>query len=145
MDYEQIATSAVINAVSKTSRLKAFVNSGDKEPSFDGNIYIYDNNNLNPQYFTRDEALKYISQMNQQQQNNESVERLNELKPKNYDSLPNKIRLYHGTDIYALEDILIDGEINAKAGRRTGETICRVSVGTGSTEHAVLRIDRSCL
>lgn len=44
MDYEQIATSAVINAVSKTSRLKAFVNSGDKEPSFDGNIYIYDNN-----------------------------------------------------------------------------------------------------
>lgn len=85
-------------------------------------VYIYDNNNLNPQYFTRDEALKYISQMNQQQQNNESVERLNEYKPKNYDSLPNKIRLYHGTDIYALEDILIDGEINAKAGRRTGET-----------------------
>lgn len=43
MDYEQLATTAVINAVSKTSRLKAFVNSGDKEPSFDGNIYIYNN------------------------------------------------------------------------------------------------------
>lgn len=44
MDYEQLGTAVVINAVSKTSRLKAFVNSGDKEPSFDGNIYIYDNN-----------------------------------------------------------------------------------------------------
>lgn len=44
LDYEQLGTTAVINAVSKTSRLKAFVNSGDKEPSFDGNIYIYDNN-----------------------------------------------------------------------------------------------------
>lgn len=43
MDYEQIGTTAVINAVSKTDRLKAFVNSNDKEPSFDGAIYIYDN------------------------------------------------------------------------------------------------------
>lgn len=43
MDYEQLATSAVINTVSKTRRLKAFVNSGDKEPSFDGHIYIFDN------------------------------------------------------------------------------------------------------
>lgn len=30
-------------------------------------------------------------------------------------------------------------------GRRTGEAICRVSVGTGNAEHAVLHIDRSCL
>ena len=44
MDYEQLGTTAVIHAVSKTDRLKAFVNSGDKEPSFDGSIYIYDNN-----------------------------------------------------------------------------------------------------
>ena len=43
MDFEQIGTTAVINAVSKTDRLKAFVNSNDKEPSFDGAIYIYDN------------------------------------------------------------------------------------------------------
>ena len=43
MDNEQIGTSAVIAAISKTNRLKAFVNSGDKEPSFDGVIYIYDN------------------------------------------------------------------------------------------------------
>lgn len=44
MDYEQLATSAVIEAVSKTSRLKAFINNGDKEPSFDGHIYIYNDN-----------------------------------------------------------------------------------------------------
>lgn len=43
MDIEQIATTAVISAISKTNRLKAYVNSGDKEPSFDGGIYIYDN------------------------------------------------------------------------------------------------------
>lgn len=43
VDYEQIGTSAVIQVVSKTKRLKAFVNSGDKEPSFDGYIYIYNN------------------------------------------------------------------------------------------------------
>ena len=43
MDNEQIGTAAVIAAISKTNRLKAFVNSGDKEPSFDGNIYIFNN------------------------------------------------------------------------------------------------------
>ena len=43
LDLEQLGTTAVINAISKTDRLKAFVNNGDKEPSFDGNIYIYDN------------------------------------------------------------------------------------------------------
>ena len=35
MDFEQIGTTAVINAVSKTDRLKAFVNSNDTEPSFE--------------------------------------------------------------------------------------------------------------
>lgn len=45
MDCEQLATSAIIQAVSGTDKLKAFINSGDKEPSFDGYIYIYSNNN----------------------------------------------------------------------------------------------------
>ncbi len=44
MDYKQLATSAVIESISKTSRLKAFINNGDKEPSFDGHIYIYNDN-----------------------------------------------------------------------------------------------------
>lgn len=43
MDYEKLGTTAVINAISKTNRLKAFLNTGDKEPSFDGHIYIYNN------------------------------------------------------------------------------------------------------
>lgn len=43
MDNEQIGTTAVIRVISTTNRLKAFINSGDKEPSFDGGIYIYDN------------------------------------------------------------------------------------------------------
>lgn len=44
LDYEKLGTSAVTNAISKTNRLKPFVNDEDKEPSFDGNIYIYNNN-----------------------------------------------------------------------------------------------------
>ena len=53
MDYEQLATTAVIAAVSKTSRLRAFINSGDKEPSFDGNIYICDNDRVTKENIKR--------------------------------------------------------------------------------------------
>lgn len=43
MDLEKLATSAVINTISSTDLLSAFINEGDKEPSWDGNIYIYEN------------------------------------------------------------------------------------------------------
>lgn len=43
LDYEQLGTSALSDAIAKTSKLKAFINSGDKEPSYDGYIYIYNN------------------------------------------------------------------------------------------------------
>ena len=42
MDIEQLATSAIITALSKTERLSGFINSGDKEPCWDGNIYIHE-------------------------------------------------------------------------------------------------------
>lgn len=42
MDLEKLATSAVIIALSKTERLSSFINSGDKEPCWDGNIYIHE-------------------------------------------------------------------------------------------------------
>ena len=42
MDVEQLATSAIITALSKTERLRGFINSGDKEPCWDGNIYIHE-------------------------------------------------------------------------------------------------------
>ena len=40
MELEKLATSAVITELSKTDRLSSFINSGDKEPCWDGNIYI---------------------------------------------------------------------------------------------------------
>ena len=43
MDLEIIATSAVAFSISKTDRLRSFINSGDKEPCWDGNIYIHEN------------------------------------------------------------------------------------------------------
>lgn len=42
MDIEQLATGAIITALSKTERLRGFINSGDKEPCWDGNIYIHE-------------------------------------------------------------------------------------------------------
>lgn len=41
MDIEKLATSAVEAAISKTDRLSSFINSGDKEPVWDGNVYIH--------------------------------------------------------------------------------------------------------
>lgn len=42
MELEKLATSAVITELSKTDRLSSFINSGDKEPCWDGNIYIHE-------------------------------------------------------------------------------------------------------
>lgn len=44
MDIEKLATSAVTGYISKTDYLSPFINEGDKEPSWDGNIYVF---NLN--------------------------------------------------------------------------------------------------
>lgn len=43
MDIEKLATSAVEISISTTDCLSAFINSGDKEPAFDGKIYMYKN------------------------------------------------------------------------------------------------------
>lgn len=45
MEIEKIATSAVITEISKTERLSSFINSGDKEPCWDGNVYIHEGKN----------------------------------------------------------------------------------------------------
>lgn len=42
--------------------------------------------------------------------------------PDNFENLPDTITLYHGTDYEGMENILIDGVIDAKRGRSTGET-----------------------
>lgn len=41
MDIEKLATSAVNTYISKTDLLSPFISEGDKEPSWDGHIYIY--------------------------------------------------------------------------------------------------------
>jgi len=41
MELEKLATSAVVAALAKTDRLSSFINSGDKEPCWDGHIYIH--------------------------------------------------------------------------------------------------------
>ena len=43
MDLEKIATASVKTSISITDELSSFINDGDKEPSWDGNIYIYAN------------------------------------------------------------------------------------------------------
>ena len=45
MDGEKIGTSAVTSYISKTGFLVAQINEGDKEPSWDGAIYLYKNAN----------------------------------------------------------------------------------------------------
>lgn len=45
MGIEKLATSAVETAIEKTDRLSSFINSGDKEPCWDGNIYIHEGKN----------------------------------------------------------------------------------------------------
>ena len=53
MNYERLATSAVEQAVSRTNRLEPFFNSGEKEPSFDGAVFIYDNDQGNKKNMKR--------------------------------------------------------------------------------------------
>ena len=50
------------------------------------------------------------------------VMNLNEWKPSFFDQLPEKIKLYHGTDIMALNDIIEEGKICALHGHKRSET-----------------------
>lgn len=47
MEIEKLATSAVITELSKTDRLSSFINYGDKEPCWDGHIYIHEDKSRN--------------------------------------------------------------------------------------------------
>lgn len=81
-------------------------------PSAIKGVYMYQDGRRN---FYSKEQILYIYRPLE-----ESV--LNEWKPSNYDSLPNMIKLYHGTDIYAMNDIVEDGIISANRGLQHGET-----------------------
>lgn len=45
MELEKIAISAIEVSIGKTEQLTSFINRGDKDPCWDGNIYIHENKN----------------------------------------------------------------------------------------------------
>ena len=51
MDIERLAVCAVIDVIARTDYLSPFVNSGDKEPSWDGHIYAYSHISKSKKYF----------------------------------------------------------------------------------------------
>ena len=66
---------------------------------------------------------EYLDKYNKENNVMESKQNIREWHyPDNFDSLPDTITLYHGTDYDGMENILIDGVIDARRGRSTGET-----------------------
>lgn len=66
---------------------------------------------------------EYLNKYNKENNVMESKQNIREWHyPDNFDSLPDTIILYHGTDYDGMENILIDGVIDARRGRSTGET-----------------------
>lgn len=55
MDIEQLAVDAVKNAIAKTDYGKGYINTGEKMPSWDGDIVIY---NTNSKYYSKEKARK---------------------------------------------------------------------------------------
>lgn len=51
MDIERLATSAVEEAIAKTDFLSPFVNSGDKEPFWDGHIYAFSHKSKKNEFY----------------------------------------------------------------------------------------------
>ena len=47
MDIETLATAEIQGALAALPRVKSFIHDGDKEPSWDGNIYLYSDENFN--------------------------------------------------------------------------------------------------
>lgn len=66
---------------------------------------------------------EYLDKYNKENNVMESRQNIREWHyPDNFENLPEIITLYHGTDYEGMENILIDGVIDARRGRSTGET-----------------------
>ena len=66
---------------------------------------------------------EYLEKYNKENNVMESRQNIREWHyPDNFENLPDTITLYHGTDYEGMENILIDGVIDARRGRSTGET-----------------------
>ena len=55
MDIEQLAVDAVKNSIAKTDYAKSYINTGEKIPSWDGDIVVY---NLNSKFYSKENARK---------------------------------------------------------------------------------------
>ena len=53
MDIETLATSEVQGVLAALPRVKSFIHDGDKEPSWDGNIYLYSDESCNKKGITK--------------------------------------------------------------------------------------------
>ncbi len=51
MDIEKLATSAIEDAIAKTDYVTPYVNSGDKEPCWDGYLYAYTDASKKNEFF----------------------------------------------------------------------------------------------
>lgn len=89
-------------------------------PSAISGIYVLDMDGDGQQYYTKEQFAEKYNDYDEGI--DESKRRINEWKPDNYEQLPDRIRLYHGTDVMALNDIIEEGVISAKRGRKRSET-----------------------
>ena len=89
MDIENLAASAVSESISLTDTMSPFINNGDKEPVWDGNIYIYKDRRKTK------EGLKKVPVQVKGKINN----------------LPRKDTISFPMEISELKDYLIDGGV----------------------------------
>ena len=84
-------------------------------PSAITGVYVYNSRGINEKFYTKEQFMNEFAMK-------ENKIRINEWKPSFYNELPEKIKLYHGTDMMALNDIIEEGVISAKHGRKRSET-----------------------
>ncbi|MBR2107489.1 MAG: hypothetical protein IJ937_09500 [Treponema sp.] len=51
MDIEQLAVAEIKKVISRTDYIKSFINDGDKEPCWDGNLYVYSDISQKNEYY----------------------------------------------------------------------------------------------
>lgn len=73
MDIEQLAVDVVKNSIAKTDYGKGFINTGEKMPSWDGDIIIY---NTNSKYYSKENARKLPLQVKGLQNSDFSKEKI---------------------------------------------------------------------
>ncbi len=84
-------------------------------PSAITGIYVMDRIGGNKKFYTKEQFINSFTMK-------ESRMKINEWKPSFYNELPEKIKLFHGTNIFSLNDIIEEGSICAKRSGKRSET-----------------------